>query len=101
MKNSKVIFTIMVLLIFTMDSLAQTKKAMTQNLDASKNTCQMMIKDSSVIHVFAKWKVKHYADQWLLSTALNYTILQPGTLEEKKGSGMITVNVENPGWKCL
>ncbi|SFW55372.1 Nucleoside-diphosphate-sugar epimerase [Sinomicrobium oceani] len=44
---------------------------------------------------------KHYADQWLLSTALNYTILQPGTLEEKKGSGMIKVNVENPGGNAI
>jgi uncharacterized protein YbjT (DUF2867 family) len=44
---------------------------------------------------------KHYADQWLLSTALNYTILQPGALEEKEGSGMIKVNVENPGGNAI
>lgn len=44
---------------------------------------------------------KHYADQWLLTTALNYTILQPGALEEKKGSGMIKVNVENPGGNAI
>lgn len=58
MKNSKIIFTIMVLLIFTAGSLAQTKKAMTQNLDTSKNSSQMTKKYSNVIHVFAKWKVK-------------------------------------------
>jgi len=44
---------------------------------------------------------KHYADQWLLSTVLNYTILQPGTLEEKNGSGMIKVNVENPAGNAI
>lgn len=44
---------------------------------------------------------KHYADQWLLRTALNYTILQPGALEEKKGSGMIKANVENPGGNAI
>lgn len=58
MKNSKIIFTIMVLLIFTAGSLAQKNKAMTQNLNASENSSQMTKKYSNVIHVFAKWKVK-------------------------------------------
>ncbi|PJR04089.1 putative quinol monooxygenase [Avrilella dinanensis] len=58
MKNNKVIFTIVLFIMFTLDGLAQTQKMMTQNLDAPTNNSQMIIKDSSVIHVFARWEVK-------------------------------------------
>lgn len=45
---------------------------------------------------------KHYADQWLIhNTDLNFTILQPGALEEKQGSGKIKINVENPGGNSI
>lgn len=41
---------------------------------------------------------KHYADQWLIEqTDLDYTILQPGGLTEKDGSGKIEVNVNSAG----
>lgn len=41
---------------------------------------------------------KHYADQWLIhQTDLDYTILQPGGLTEKDGSGKIEVNVNSAG----
>lgn len=41
---------------------------------------------------------KFYADQWLIiNTKLDYTILQPGVLKEKKGTGKISLNVENMG----
>lgn len=58
MKNNKVIFTIVLFIMFTLDGLAQTQKMMTQNLDAPKNSSQMIMKDSRIIHVFAKWEVK-------------------------------------------
>lgn len=45
---------------------------------------------------------KHYADNWLIkNTKLDYTILQPGVLEEKEGSGRIEVNVEKPGSNAI
>lgn len=45
---------------------------------------------------------KHYADNWLIkNTKLDYTILQPGLLEEKEGSGRIEVNVEKPGSNAI
>jgi nucleoside-diphosphate-sugar epimerase len=45
---------------------------------------------------------KHYADAWLVNnTDLNYTILQPGTLKEKDGSGNIEVNVEEFGENAI
>lgn len=41
---------------------------------------------------------KFYADQWLINnTELNYTILQPGVLKEREGTGRISINVENMG----
>lgn len=45
---------------------------------------------------------KHYADQWLVNnTALDYTILQPGSLKEEKGSGKIKVNVDASGQNAI
>lgn len=58
MKKAPFIYTLIVLITFTVDSLAQKKKLIAQNLDTSKNKYQTMTRDSSVIHVFAKWKVK-------------------------------------------
>lgn len=41
---------------------------------------------------------KFYADQWLINnTELNFTILQPGVLIEKEGTGKISLNVEDMG----
>ncbi len=41
---------------------------------------------------------KHYADEWLIkNTNLDYTILQPSTLKEEKGTGKIEINIENAG----
>lgn len=41
---------------------------------------------------------KHYADAWLVNnTALDYTILQPGTLKETEGSGKITIGSGEAG----
>ncbi|NIR65572.1 MAG: NAD(P)H-binding protein, partial [Aliifodinibius sp.] len=34
---------------------------------------------------------KHYADRFLKSSGLDYTILQPGRLLDKKGIGKITI----------
>ncbi|QNL52298.1 NAD(P)H-binding protein [Olivibacter sp. SDN3] len=45
---------------------------------------------------------KHYADNWLIrNTNLDFTILQPGSLEETGGSGKIKVNVEYPGGNSI
>lgn len=41
---------------------------------------------------------KHYADQWLVKdSALDYTIVQPGTLTETSGTGKIAVGVSEAG----
>jgi len=41
---------------------------------------------------------KYFSDSWLIrNTGLQYTILQPGTLEETPGSGKIDVDVAEPG----
>ncbi|MGC6768168.1 SDR family oxidoreductase [Enterococcus sp. LJL51] len=41
---------------------------------------------------------KYYSDSWLLNnTALDYTILQPGTLREIPGTGKIAVDVSEAG----
>ncbi len=41
---------------------------------------------------------KFYADQWLMkNTELDYSILQPGHLKEVKGTGKISVNVNDLG----
>lgn len=38
---------------------------------------------------------KFFADQWLIqNTNLDYTIIQPGNLQETKGSGKIMINVD-------
>lgn len=45
---------------------------------------------------------KFFSDRWLVdNTALDYTILQPGALEETEGTGLIEVNVENPGGNSI
>lgn len=72
MKNSKIILMIIVLIMSTVDNLAQTQKMMTQNIDVSKN--------SSVIYVFAKWKAK----EGQLENVLNFLkILHDESINEK------------------
>ncbi|MEH6682634.1 MAG: NAD(P)H-binding protein [Sediminicola sp.] len=45
---------------------------------------------------------KHYADKWLIeSSGLDYTILQPGALQETTGSGKIKVNIDTPGTNSI
>ena len=45
---------------------------------------------------------KHYADQWLVSNStLNYTIVQPGALKERQGTGEITVNADEAGENAI
>ncbi len=40
---------------------------------------------------------KHYADQWLVNnSSLDYTIVQPGALKERAGTGKITID-DNSG----
>lgn len=41
---------------------------------------------------------KHYADQWLVNNStLDYTIVQPGALKERAGTGKIAINDGAPG----
>lgn len=41
---------------------------------------------------------KYYSDKWLINnTELNYTILQPGVLQVKEGTGKVSINVESMG----
>ena len=41
---------------------------------------------------------KHYADQWLVNNStLDYTIVQPGALKERPGTGKIAVNDGDSG----
>lgn len=37
---------------------------------------------------------KHYADKWLESSSLNYTIIRPGGLKNEPGNGKVTLNPE-------
>lgn len=40
---------------------------------------------------------KYFADQWLVHQSnLDYTILQPGALQEHIGTGLIQINVAEP-----
>lgn len=44
---------------------------------------------------------KHYADQWLVNNSnLDYTIVQPGALKERAGTGKITID-DNSGEKSI
>ena len=38
--------------------------------------------------------VKHYADEWLKSTDLDYTIIHPGALSNEKGTGLVNAAYE-------
>lgn len=40
---------------------------------------------------------KHYADQWLVNSSLDYTIVQAGALKERAATGKITINDDDAG----
>ena len=45
---------------------------------------------------------KHYADQWLVSNStLDYTIVQPGALKERTGTGKITIGDTSSGENAI
>ncbi len=45
---------------------------------------------------------KHYADHWLVNnSSLDYTIVQPGTLKERDGTGKITINDTSSGENAI
>ena len=45
---------------------------------------------------------KHYADHWLVNnSSLDYTIVQPGALKERDGTGKITINDTNSGENAI
>ncbi|WP_394210128.1 SDR family oxidoreductase [Psychrobacter piscatorii] len=45
---------------------------------------------------------KHYADQWLVSNStLDYTIVQPGALKERAGTGKITIDDTSSGENAI
>ncbi len=45
---------------------------------------------------------KHYADHWLVNnSSLNYTIVQPGALKERDGTGKITINDTSSGENAI
>ena len=45
---------------------------------------------------------KHYADHWLVNNStLDYTIVQPGALKERAGTGKITINDTNSGENAI
>ncbi len=44
---------------------------------------------------------KHYADHWLVNSALDYTIVQPGALKERAGTGKITINDISSGENAI
>jgi len=44
---------------------------------------------------------KHYADHWLVNSALDYTIVQPGALKERAGTGKITINDTSSGENAI
>jgi len=44
---------------------------------------------------------KHYADHWLVNSALDYTIVQPGALKERVGTGKITINDTSSGENAI
>jgi len=44
---------------------------------------------------------KHYADHWLVNSTLDYTIVQPGALKERAGTGKITINDTSSGENAI
>ena len=45
---------------------------------------------------------KHYADHWLVNnSSLDYTVVQPGALKERDGTGKITINDTNSGENAI
>ena len=45
---------------------------------------------------------KHYADHWLVNnSSLDYTIVQPGALKERAGTGKITINDTSSGENAI
>lgn len=45
---------------------------------------------------------KHYADHWLVNNStLDYTIVQPGALKERAGTGKITINDTSSGENAI
>ena len=45
---------------------------------------------------------KHYADHWLVNnSSLDYTIVQPGALKERTGTGKITINDTSSGENAI
>jgi len=45
---------------------------------------------------------KHYADHWLVNNStLDYTIVQPGALKERAGTGKITINDASSGENAI
>lgn len=45
---------------------------------------------------------KHYADNWLVNDSkLDYTIVQPGALKERAGTGKIAINTEEAGENAI
>ncbi|MGO2997495.1 MAG: SDR family oxidoreductase [Moraxellaceae bacterium] len=45
---------------------------------------------------------KHYADHWLVNnSSLDYTIVQPGALKERDGTGKITINDTSSGENAI
>lgn len=45
---------------------------------------------------------KHYADHWLVNNStLDYTIVQPGALKERSGTGKITINDTSSGENAI
>ena len=45
---------------------------------------------------------KHYADHWLVNnSSLDYTIVQPGALKERAGTGKITINDASSGENAI
>ena len=44
---------------------------------------------------------KHYADHWLVNSAFDYTMVQPGALKERAGTGKITINDTSSGENAI
>ena len=57
---------------------------------SSFDTTRQAIQDAS--ESFAPYVVaKHYADEWLKASTLDYTIIHPGQLTNEKGTGKVTL----------
>lgn len=44
---------------------------------------------------------KHYADQWLINSKLDYTIVQAGALKEREPTGKIAINEDSAGENAI